>query len=138
MTDEIKGGSDPKGTDNKTAKVSVDQMAADMAALKLEVDSLKKTNEDLTKQLKAANDVLEAQAREKLVGAILPRSKFTVEDLQTKTLEDLQGIKATLDQAKPAIYKNIHFPVAGDQDVDRDTVGDLSVVSAARQKQGRP
>lgn len=136
--DPKEGGSDPKPPENEPAKVSVDQLAAEKAALELKKQELEKTVEDLTKQLKAANDILEAQAREKLIKNILPRSKFTVEDLNAKSLPELQEIQATLDQAITPTYKNIHYPpVAGDQDTSRDTVGDMSVVAEGKRKAGR-
>lgn len=143
MSENPKGGSDPKPpepktAENLTAKVSVDQMAADMAALKIENEDLKGKNDKLTKALKEANDVLEAQAKEKLIKDILPRTKLTADELSGKSLEELGSIRATLDQAITPTHKNIHFPpVAGDQDTDRDTVGDLSVVTKAKRESGR-
>jgi len=151
-----KGGSDPKTENtpppakpptlptppapNKAAKVSVEELSAAKAALELEVDKQKKIIDELTTQLKAANDVLEAQSRERLIKDILPRSNFTVEDLAGKGLEELQDIRATLDQAKLPTYKNIHFgPIAADEAKDEGlTVGDLSVATAAKRKAGRP
>jgi len=136
-----KGGSDPKPPEtppNTTAQLSIDQLAAEKAALEIKVSEMQKTLDELMAQLKAANDVLEAQNREKFIKDILPRSKFTVEDLNAKSLEELKEIRATLDQAVLPKYKNIHFPpVAGDQNTDRDTVGDLSVVAEAKRKAGR-
>ena len=149
MSADPKGGSDPKTPvttilpntppANPTAQVSVDQLAADNAALKLQVEDFQGKIGKLEKALKEANDVLEAQAKEKLIGAILPRSKYTPDELSQKPLDELQSIRATLDQAVTPTYKNIHFPpVAGDQDTNRDTVGDLSVVTKAKRDSGRP
>ena len=142
------GGSDaqsgavaPPAIDNKAAKISIDQALAENIALKRELDGKDSTIAELTKQLKAANDVLEAQAKAKLIGEILPRSSFTIEDLTVKSVEELQHIRVTLDQAKLPTYKNVRFgvPFAGDESQREDglTVGDLSVVTEAKRKAGR-
>lgn len=142
------GGSDAQGgavapppIDNKAAKISIDQALAENIALKRELDGKDSTIAELTKQLKAANDVLEAQAKAKLIGEILPRSSFTIEDLTVKSVEELQHIRVTLDQAKLPTYKNVRFgtPFAGDESQREDglTVGDLSVVTEAKRKAGR-
>ena len=142
------GGSDAQGgavtpppVDNKVAKISIDQALAENIALKRELDGKDSTIAELTKQLKAANDVLEAQAKAKLIGEILPRSSFTIEDLTVKSVEELQHIRVTLDQAKLPTYKNVRFgtPFAGDESQREDglTVGDLSVVTEAKRKAGR-
>ena len=131
----------PPPIDNKTAKISIDQALAENIALKRELDGKDSTIAELSKQLKAANDVLEAQAKAKLIGEILPRSSFTIEDLTVKSVEELQHIRVTLDQAKLPTYKNVRFgtPFAGDESQREDglTVGDLSVVTEAKRKAGR-
>jgi len=143
LSADPKGGSDPKPPETKppenpTAQISADQLAGELAAMTIERDGLLEKVSKLEKALKEANDVLEAQAKEKLIKDILPRSKFTPDDLSAKPLEELQNIRATLDQAITPTYKNIHFPpVAGDQNTDRDTVGDLSIPTAEKRKTGR-
>jgi hypothetical protein len=131
----------PPPIDNKTVKISIDQALAENIALKRELDGKDSTIAELSKQLKAANDVLEAQAKAKLIGEILPRSSFTIEDLTVKSVEELQHIRVTLDQAKLPTYKNVRFgtPFAGDEGQREDglTVGDLSVVTEAKRKAGR-
>jgi len=131
----------PPAIDNKVAKISIDQALAENIALKRELDGKDSTIAELTKQLKAANDVLEAQAKAKLIGEILPRSSFTIEDLTVKSVEELQHIRVTLDQAKLPTYKNVRFgtPFSGDESQREDglTVGDLSVVTEAKRKAGR-
>jgi len=128
-------------TVNPTAKISIDQALAENEALKRELQEKGNTIVELTKQLKAANDVLEAQTKAKLIGEILPRSSFTIEDLSAKSVEELQHIRVTLDQAKLPTYKNVRFgsPYAGDEGQREDglTVGDLSVVTEAKRKAGR-
>ena len=68
------GAAAPSPIDNKVAKISVDQALAENEALKRELQGKDGTIAELTQQLKAANDVLEAQAKAKLIGEILPRS----------------------------------------------------------------
>ena len=115
----------PSKSQNLTAKIAYDEVLAEPNALKEEKKVLEKTVKELTDQLKAANDILEGQARAKLYGEILPRSKYTVEDLNPKSLEELQRIKITLDQAKTASFKSIRFG-STDTDESEFTVGDLS------------
>jgi hypothetical protein len=138
--DKKDGGSNQKPPENKIAQMSIDQALAENEALKLKITELQTTVDDLTKQLKAANDVLEAQEKARLIREILPRSNFTVEDLDVKSPEELKEIRATLDQAKLPTYKNIHFGLIGADEKDDEglTVGDLSVVTAAKRKAGRP
>jgi hypothetical protein len=131
----------PPLVDNKTAKISIDQALAENIALKKELEGKQSTIDELSKQLKAANDVLEAQSKAKLIGEILPRSSFTIEDLTAKSVEELQHVRLTLDQAKLPTYKNVRFgsPYGGDEGQREDglTVGDLSVVTEAKRKAGR-
>jgi hypothetical protein len=126
---------------NKAARMTIDQALAENIALKRELEDKEGTIAELTKQLKAANDVLESQAKAKLIGEILPRSSFTIEDLTGKSAEELQHIRLTLDQAKLPMYKNVRFgsPYAEDEGQREDglTVGDLSVVTEAKRKAGR-
>ena len=126
---------------NKAARMTIDQALAENIALKRELEDREGTIAELTKQLKAANDVLESQTKAKLIGEILPRSSFTIEDLTGKSAEELQHIRLTLDQAKLPTYKNIRFgsPYAEDESQREDglTVGDLSVVTEAKRKAGR-
>ena len=131
----------PQDSVNKTAKISIDEALAENIALKKQIGDKDNTIAELTKQLKAANDVLESQQKAKLIGEILPRSSFTIEDLTNKSVEELQHIRMTLDQAKLPTYKNIRFGVVGTGDVqereDGLTVGDLSLVTSERRKAGR-
>jgi hypothetical protein len=121
---------------NKAIKVTIDQVMAENLSLKQIVQDLDQTVKDLTAQLKAANDVLEAQARAKLIAEIKPRSRYSDEDLTKLSLDDLTNIKVTLDNAKMSTYKNIHFgPLGTDERKDEGlTVGDLSVVTEAKRK----
>lgn len=129
----------PPPKENKTAQISIDQALAENETLKKSLAEKDVMIGELTNQLKAANDVLEGQTKAKLIGEILPRSSFTIEDLSAKSAEELQHIRVTLDQAKLPTYKNVRFgsPCAGDeQSNDGLTVGDLSIVTAKRKKGG--
>jgi Zn-dependent metalloprotease len=92
--DSAKAG---EGAKNKTAKMSMDQALALLEELKQENAKKDQMITDLTVQLKEANDVLESQEKAKLIGEIMPRSTFKMDDLVGKNLEELKSIKATLD-----------------------------------------
>ncbi len=74
---------------NKAIKVTIDQVMAENLSLKQIVQDLDQTVKDLTSQLKAANDMLEAQARAKLIAEIKPRSRYSDEDLTKLSLDEL-------------------------------------------------
>ena len=143
------GGTPPPASKNKTVQMSMDQAYAEIADYKRIVGD-KATlmrligNKDaatviieMTQQLEEVNKVLEGQEKGRLIGEILPRSKFTVADLAGKTVDDLKNVRATLDQAMPPRVNSVRFGVHSADLSDREkglTVGDLSVVTAARRK----
>ena len=60
-----------------------------------------------------------------------------MDDLVGKTVEDLKNISATLSRAMPPRVNSVRFGVHGADVSDREkglTVGDLSVVTAAKRK----
>jgi hypothetical protein len=125
---------DPK---NKTAKMSMDQALAENIALKKQIAEKDSMITDLTTQLKAANDVLESQEKAKLIGEILPRSTFKMDELVGKSVEDLKNIRATLDQAALPKVNSVRFGVQSADLSDREkglTVGDLSWATAQKRK----
>ena len=133
------GGSAGAGADgakNKTAKMSMDQAYAEIERLKQDNGNKDTMITDLTKQLDEANKVLESQEKGRLIGEILPRSSFKMDDLVGKSVEDLKNIRATLDQAMPPRVNSVRFGVHPDlSDRERGgTVGDLSIVTAAKRK----
>jgi hypothetical protein len=147
LTDEDKGGSGSgtggsagagaDGAKNKAAKMSMDQAYAEIENYKRIVGEKDSLIADLTKQLDEANKVLESQEKGRLIGEILPRSSFKMDDLVGKSVEDLKNIRATLDQAMPPKVNSIRFGVAAADLSDREknlTVGDLSVVTAQKRK----
>jgi hypothetical protein len=147
MTDDDKGGSgsgtggsagagDP-GAKNKNAKMSMDQAYAEIENYKRVVGEKDSLISDLTKQLDEANKVLESQEKGRLIGEILPRSSFKMDDLVGKSVEDLKNIRATLDQAMPPKVNSVRFGVQAADLSDREkglTIGDLSVVTAQKRK----
>lgn len=149
MTDDNGGGSGSgaggsagagdSSAKNKTAKMSMDQAYAEIERQKGVIEEQKTMITDLTKQLDEANKVLESQEKGRLIGEILPRSTFKVEDLSAKSIEDLKNIRATLDQAMPPKVNSVRFGVQGADLSDREkglTVGDLSFSTAQKRKAG--
>jgi hypothetical protein len=149
LTDDVKGagsGSPDTGDaakdvegpgKNKTAKMSMDQVMAENVALKQQLGERDTLIVDLTVQLKEANDVLEGQEKQRLVGEILPRSSFKVDELAGKSVDELKSIRATLDQAKLPKVNSVRSGVFAADVSDREkglTVGDLSGVTAAKRK----
>jgi hypothetical protein len=139
MTDENvnDGSGSGKQSQNKFAKMSMDQAYAEIENYKRVVAEKDSVIADLTKNLDEANKVLESQEKGRLIGEILPRSKFNVESLANKSVDDLKEIRATLDLAMPPRVNSVRFGVHGADLSDREkglTVGDLSVVTAANRR----
>jgi len=133
---DVKADPAPK-TVNKAAKMSMDQAYAEIENHKLVVEEKDSVIAALTKQLEEANEVLESQEKGKLIGEILPRSSFKLDELVGKSTEDLQNIRATLDQAMPPRVNSIRFGVQAADLSDREkglTVGDLSWSTAQKRK----
>lgn len=122
---------------NKAAKMTIDQAFAEIESLRRTVGEKDSLIGDLTKQLDEANKVLESQEKARLIGEILPRSQFKMDELVSKSVEDLKNINATLSHAMPPRVNSVRFGVVGADISDREkglTVGDLSVVTAAKRK----
>ncbi len=122
---------------NKTAQMTMDQAFAEIERLTAKASQDEATIVDLTKQLEEANNVLEGQEKGRLIGEIMPRSKFKVDELAAKSVEDLKNIRATLDQAMLPRVNSVRFGVHSADLSDRErgfTVGDLSIVTAAKRK----
>jgi hypothetical protein len=145
MTDDKDGGSNSgtggsagaEGPKNKAAKMSMDQAYAEIEELRRVVGEKDALIKDLTNLLDEANKVLESQEKGRLIGEILPRSQFKMDDLVGKSVEDLKNIHATLSHAMPPRVNSVRFGVHGADVSDREkglTVGDLSVVTAAKRK----
>lgn len=128
------GADTPK---NKAAKMTIDQAFAEIESLRRTVGEKDYLIGDLTKQLDEANKVLESQEKARLIGEILPRSQFKIDELVGKSVEDLKNINATLSLAMPPRINSVRFGVVGADISDREkglTVGDISVVTAAKRK----
>ena len=147
MTDEKGSGSGSaavgsegaEGGNNKAAKMSMDQAYAYIEKLEAERKAQADTIADLTEHLSEANRVLESQEKGKLIGEILPRSTFKMEDLVGKSADELKSIRATLDQAMVPKVNSVRFGVHGADLSDREknlTVGDMSW-STAQKRAGK-
>ena len=138
MTDEKDVGANSGAeSKNKAAKMSIDQAYAEIEGLRRTVAERDSLISDLTKQLDEANKVLESQEKGRLIGEILPKSQFKMDDLVSKSVEDLKNINTTLSHAMPPRVNSVRFGVVGADVSDREkglTVGDLSVVTAAKRK----
>ena len=125
------------GIQNKTVKMSMDEALARIPPLESEVKEKNNLIANLTKQLDEANKVLEGQGKAKLISEILPRSSYKIESLVNKTVDELKSIRNTLANAMPPKVNSVRFGVLGADLSDREkglTVGDLSVVTAAKRK----
>jgi hypothetical protein len=125
------------GAKNKTAKISMDQALAELEDYKKTVAEKDQLIADLTGQLKEANDVLEGKEKAKLIGEIMPRSTFKMDELVAKSLEELQNIRNTLDQAMPPHLNSVRIGLPGVDLTDREkglTVGDMSFATAQKRK----
>jgi hypothetical protein len=138
MTDEKDVGSNSGAeSKNKAAKMSIDQAYAEIEGLRRTVSERDSLISDLTKQLDEANKVLESQEKGRLIGEILPKSQLKMDELVAKSVEDLKNINTTLSHAMPPRVNSVRYGVVGADVSDREkglTVGDLSVVTAAKRK----
>ena len=128
-----------EGSKNKAAKMSLDQAYAEIENYKRIIAERDTVIVDLTGQLEEANKVLESQEKGRLIGEIMPRSTFKMEDLVGKSAEELKSIRTTLDQAVPPKVNSVRFGVMGADLSDREkglTVGDLSW-STAQKRAGK-
>jgi hypothetical protein len=133
MTDDGKGGSgsgtgDANKTpapENKIAKMSNDQVRAEYVAAKQELEKKDAIIANLKKNLDDANNVLEGQEKQRLIGEILPRSTFKADELGGKSIEDLKAIRGTLDMAMLPKVNSARFGSL-EHKSERDTIGDLS------------
>jgi len=127
-------GKEPK---NKIVKLTMDAVLARNTELEGELKENKKAIEDLTTKLSEANDFLEGQEKARLIGEIMPRSSFKLDELNAKTPEELKSIRATLDFAMPPKANSVRFGVSAADLSDREkglTVGDLSYSTAKKRK----
>ena len=133
------GSEGAEGGKNKAAKMSMDQAYAYIEKLEAEKKAQADTIVDLTELLDEANKVLDSQEKGKLIGEILPRSTFKMEDLVGKSADELKSIRVTLDQAMAPKVNSVRFGVHGADLSDREknlTVGDMSW-STAQKRAGK-
>jgi hypothetical protein len=124
-----------KDVKNKTVKLSMDEALARIPPLEAEIKEKENLIADLTKQLDEANKLLESQEKAKLINDIIPISSYKINDLVSKSPEELKAIRLTLLAAMPPRVNSVAFGVLGSASDDRErglTVGDLSVVTATK------
>ena len=127
----------PAAVKNKVAKMSLDQAYAEIESLRRVIAEKDPVIADLTRQLDEANKVLESQEKGRLIGEILPRSSFKMDELVGKSAEELKQIRSTLSFAMPPKVNSVRFGVHGANLSDREkglSVGDLSWETAQKRK----
>ena len=127
-----------KNIKNPAVRSFVDSALAEIPALKKQLTERDDLVANLTKQLDEANDLIKGHEKGQIINEIIPISSFSMHDLVDKTNEELKGIKTILLNAKNPKLNSVAFGVLGKNSAeDRDkglTVGDLSVVTAAKRK----
>ena len=123
---------------NKTVESIVNESLAKIESLETELKQVRGLNAELTSQLSEANKVLEGQERAQLINEIVPMSRYNLNDLVGKSVAELKSIRATLAAAMPPKVNSVAFGVLGKNAAEDRlrglTVGDLSVVTAAKRK----
>jgi len=131
-------GQNSKDIKNKAVKMSMDEALARIPPLEAKIKDNETLIADLTKQLEEANGVLEGQEKARLINEIIPVSSYKLNDLVGRSIEELKGIRVTLMNAMPPKVNSVAFGVLGKNAADDRmkglTVGDLSVVTAAKRK----
>ena len=104
-------------TDQTPADAKISELNIENEQLKAEVASLKVKVDDQDKQLKTANDVIEAGLKAKLSARIISASKYTKEDCARMGVDELQALDRTLNMVLPT-YKSIRgaATATGDED----------------------
>jgi hypothetical protein len=145
MTDKDKEGGSGSGTGdssnqdqgagkNKTVKEKMDEAFAKIDQLEKQHKDDQKMISELTGQLKEANDVLEGERKAEKISFIVANSNFKMDDLLPKTTEELDGIIATLQQAKLPKVNNARLNAPYDNDAET-SLEDVSV--PAQRRKGR-
>jgi len=109
---------------NPTAKATMDSITAELEIATRKILEKDALIDDLTLQLQEANNILTAQQKSKLIKEIVPHSKIPVDQLQAKTVAELQQIKIAVDSATPS-SPNIHFDALSEDRNKRSPLGDL-------------
>lgn len=127
-----------KDIKNPAVKSFINSVLAEIPTLKAQLGEKDLLIIDLTKQLDEANKILDGQERAKLINEIIPVSQYKLNDLVDRSIEELKGIRTTLANAMPPKVNSVAFGVLGKNAADDRlkglTVGDLSVVTAAKRK----
>lgn len=110
---------------NKTIKIAVDEITKENVTLKETVAALTKENETLRANMLETNAFLDSQVRAKMSADLRRISKFSVEDIQHMTTEDLATTLNTLQHS--SIIKKPMVPGKPETDTSDEhfTVGNL-------------
>ena len=119
----------------KPAEKVAEEAIRDNEQLRAKIRRVKAERDEALKQLGVANDILEAQVRGNMERDIKERSHFTDVKLAGMSLDELQAMRDTLflaKQPRKSIRPGPMGPAIDEQ--EGLSVGDLSVVTAARRK----
>jgi hypothetical protein len=102
---------DQKPNAESATRISIDEAEKQITDLTIERDNLKIQLDDVTKQLSAATDILQADLRSKLSQRIRTLTNYTPDQLAKMSLDELEVVANVAQQTKTP-HKNIHFPGA--------------------------
>jgi alanyl-tRNA synthetase len=110
---------------NKTVKIAVDELMKRNVVLEEENKALKAEVDELKENLNGTTTFLESQVRAKLSGELRHISRFSIEDIDHMTTEELQTMVNTLEHATAIKKPMIPGEAAKDEQDPRLTVGSL-------------
>ena len=111
-----------ESTGNSFSETKVSQLSIENESLKGQVVQLKTQIDEISKALKQANDVIEADIKGRLSTKILANSKYTVEDLSRMSVDEMKGVEKVLSLSNTP-FKGIR-PGVGAVDQTNATVPD--------------
>lgn len=112
-------------TKNETIKIAVDELMKRNVALEDENKALKAEVDELRENLTETTAFLDSQVRAKLSGELRHISRFSVEDIDHMTTEELQTMVNTLEHAATIKKPMALGAVERDEQDARLTVGNL-------------
>jgi hypothetical protein len=122
---------------NTSVKLSMNEAYSKIVQLEGQVEEKDKLISSLTQHLDEANAILNSQRRSEQIKRISDKCNCPIEILKTKTDNELDIMEESLSYVVPWKLNSVRFGALGVGDKDSDmglTVGDLSVVTAAKRK----
>jgi hypothetical protein len=110
---------------NKTIKIAVDEITKENVALKNLVEGLRIENDTLKKEMIETDAFLDAQVRAKLSSDLQKISKFSVEDIDHMTTEDIATTLNTLRHSNIMRKPMLATEGASNESDEHFTVGNL-------------